>query len=128
MQNPCNCFIKAKSLNILRDLILSVVFYSKFNTSGFFLKTLRFFFGKPNFSCKKPNFWKFWEIWMFCSHSTSNWLTVSVAVDIKLAKLSCLQNFRFHFRKNHRCFKNPKFQKNPTNWVNSAASLLPLAI
>ena len=36
LQNPSNCFITAKSLNVLRDLTLSVAFYTKFNISGHF--------------------------------------------------------------------------------------------
>ena len=92
----------------------------------FFKKFQGFFLGKSNFSCKKPNFGKFWEISLFCSHSTSNWLTVSVAFDIKMAKLSCLQNFRFLFRKN-RLFLEPKMSRNPTDSFDSAAKLLPLS-
>ena len=68
------------------------------------------FFRFPIFSCKKNKFWKFWEILLFCLHWTSNWLTVSVAVDIKLAKLSCFQKLRFLSRKNHLVFQNPIFR------------------
>ena len=36
LQNPFYCFIKANSLNALRDLTLSFAFYTKFNISGHF--------------------------------------------------------------------------------------------
>ena len=101
---------KSQNLNVLRNLTTSFALYSKFVTIRGFWK-LQDFFGKPIFFCKKPSFWTFWEFSLFRLHSTSNWLSVSVAVDIKLSKLSCLQKFRFHFRKNHPCFENPIFQK-----------------
>ena len=135
LQNLCNCFLTANSLNILRDLTLSVAFYSKFNNPGHFQKFQSFFSEKP-FFLKKTNFWKFRENSLFRSHSTSNLLTVSVAVDIKLAKLGCLQKlaklgclqkFRFLFRKNH-LFLEPKMSRNLTDSFNSAATLLPLSI
>ena len=67
------------------------------------------FFRKTRLFCKKPSFWTFWEISLFHSHLTSNWLIVSVAVDIKLAKLSCFQKIIF-FRKNHLFFQNANFR------------------
>ena len=103
---------KSQNLNILRNLTNSFALYSKFVTISDFWK-FQDFFGKPIFFCKKPNSWKFWEISLFQSHSTSNWLTVSVAVDIKLAKLSCFQKFRFLFQKNHLFFQNTKFRVIP---------------
>ena len=90
----------SNSLNLLRKLPISVQIKFKLP----FSKTSRFIFEKPIFSCKKPSFWTFWEISLFRSHSKSNWLTVSVAVDIKLANLSCLQKIKFHFRKKTSIF------------------------
>ena len=68
------------------------------------------FFGKPIHLCKKPNLWTFWENSQFRLHSKSNWLTVSVAVDIKMAKLSCFQKTRFLFRKNQLVSQSPNFR------------------
>ena len=64
-------------------------------------ENFKVFFRKTHLFCKKHSFWTLWEISLFRSHSTSKWLTVSVAVDIKLAKLSCFQKFKFLFRKNN---------------------------
>ena len=117
MQNPCYCFITAKSLNVLRDLTLSVAFYSKFNNSGLLWKFQGFLSENP-FFCKNPISESFEKshcsvrIWhqigsLFPSHSPSIWLAVSVAFDIKLTKFISFQKFRFHFRKNHLFFENP---------------------
>ena len=100
---------KSQNLNVLRNLTNSFALYSKFFTISDFWQ-FQEFFGKPILFCKKPNSWKFWEISLILSHSTSNWLTVSVAVDIKLAELSCFQKFRFLFRKNHLIFQNQNFR------------------
>ena len=39
------------------------------------MKNSRFFSENASFFSKKANFWEFWEIRLFRSHSTSNWLT-----------------------------------------------------
>ena len=114
MQNPCNCFVKAKSLNVLRDLNLSVAFFSKFNTSGLFKKFQGFFSEHPIFLAKNP---------ISESFEKSD---ISVAVDTKLAKFSCFQKFKFLFRKKH-LFLEPKMSRNPTDSFDSAAKLLPLS-
>ena len=75
-------FKTAKNLNVLRNLTNSFALYSKFVTISDFWK-FQVFFGKRIFFRKKHSFWTFWEISMFPSHSTSNWLTVSIAADIK---------------------------------------------
>ena len=71
--NPQNCFITAKSLNVLRDLTLSVAFDSKINTSGHFQK-IQGFFWKTQFFLQKTQFPKI-----------SRNLYVPFALDIKLA-------------------------------------------
>ena len=109
---------KSQNLNVLRNLTNSFALYSKFVTISDFRK-IQGFFGKLIFFCKKHNFWTFWEISLLRSHSISNWLTVSVAVDIKLAKLSCFQNFRF-FLKKPSTFSEPNFSNNPNNSVDFA--------
>ena len=79
-----------------------------------FLKIARFFSQNPFFLAKNTISENFREISLFRSHWTSNWLTVSVAVDIKLAKFSCFQKFRLLFRKNHLLLE-PKLSSNPTD-------------
>ena len=91
---------KSQNLNVLRNLTNSFALYSNFVTISDFWK-FQSFYRKTHLFCKKHNFWTLWEISLFRSHSTSKWLTVSVAVDIKLAKLSCFQKFKFLFRKNN---------------------------
>ena len=100
---------KSQTLKVLRNLTNSFALYIKFVTISNFWKFQGFFRKTYLFFCKKHSFRTFWEISLFRSHSTSNWLTVSVAVDIKLAKLSCFQKFRFLFRKNNLFFQNPIF-------------------
>ena len=100
---------KSQNLNVLRNLTNSFALYSKFVTISDFRK-IQGFFGKLIFFCKKHNFWTFWEISLLRWHSISNWLTVSVAVDIKLAKLSCFQNFRFFFEKTIYFFRTQFFE------------------
>ena len=73
-------------------------------------KNVKVFSENPFFLAKNPNFWKFWEISLFPSHWTSNLLTVSVAVDIKLAKFSCFQKFRFSFSKKPSFFQKSNFR------------------
>ena len=102
-------FFKSQKLNVLRNLTNSIELYSKFVTISDFWK-IQGFFRKSHLFCKKPNFWTFWEISLFRSHLTSNWLTVSLAVDIKLAKLSCFQKFGFLFWKNHLFFRTQFFE------------------
>ena len=100
---------KSQKLNVLRNLTNSFALYSKFVSISDFWKT-QYFFGKPIFFCKKPNSWTFREISLFRSQLTSNWLTVSVAIDIKLAQLNCFQKVRFLFQKNHLFFQNPNIR------------------
>ena len=100
---------KSQNFSVLRNLTNSFALYSKIVTISDFWK-FQEFFGKPILFCKKPNIWTFWEISLFHSHSTSNWLNVSVAVGIKLAELSFFQNFRFLFQKHHLFFQNPNFR------------------
>ena len=95
-------------MNVLRNLTYSFKLYSRFVTISDFWK-FQCFFGKPIF-LKKTNSWTFRKTSLFRSQLTSSWLTVSVAVDIKLAKLSRFQKFRFLFRKNHLFFQNPNFR------------------
>ena len=100
---------KSQHLNVLRNLTYSFKLYSKFVTISDFWK-IQYFFGKPIFFLKKTNSRTFREISLFRSQLTSSWLTVSVAVDIKLSKLSRFQKIRFLFRKNHPFFQNPNFR------------------
>ena len=113
MQNLCNCVIPARGLNVLRDLTLSVAFYRKFSILAIF-KNFKFFFRKTHFFLQKPKFWKFWEILLFQSHSTSNWLIL------------------FVFKNSGSIFEKIiyflKTSKNPTDSFDSAATLLPLSI
>ena len=118
---------KSQKLNVLRNLTNSFALYSKFVTIRDFSK-FQGLFRKTHFFCKNYSFWTFWEISLFRSHSTLNWLTVSVAFDIGLAKFNCFQKIRFLFRKKPSNFSEPNFSSNPTNSVDFAASLLPLAI
>ena len=66
---------KSHNLNVLRNLTNSFALYSKFVTISDFWK-FQVFFRKTHLFCKKHSFWTFWEISLFRSHSTSNWLTV----------------------------------------------------
>ena len=51
------------------------------------------FFQDNHFFWKKPNFWTFWEISPFHSHSISNWLSST-----------CFRKLKFLFQKNHLFF------------------------
>ena len=63
------------------------------------LKNSNFFQVEP-FFWKKPSFWTFWEISVFHSHSTSNWLSPA-----------CFRKLKFPFQKNHLFFlNNPSFE------------------
>ena len=84
--------------NCTANLLPSAIF-EKFNI-----------FSENPFFFKKTNSQMFREISLFRSQLTSSWLTVSVAVDIKLSKLSRFQKIRFLFRKNHPFFQNPNFR------------------
>ena len=120
------------------------------NQIQLFCRTQVFFYSQSferfersySFSCIVQQNWNIWtslkNSMLFSENPSFLWrnahflkvlrkFTVSVALDIKFANLSCFQKFRFLFRKNH-LFLEPKLSSNPTNSVNFAASLLPLAI
>ena len=83
-------------LKFLRNLTNRVAFCSKPASISNFWKLQVFFSENASFLAKKPNFWKFWEILLFRSHSTSNWLTSTV-----------FKKFKFFSEKNVYCFEKP---------------------
>ena len=67
-------FRTAKSLNVLRNVSVSVEFYSKVATFSHF-KVISFFLEKPCTFLEQPKVWSFWETLLFQLDSTANLLT-----------------------------------------------------
>ena len=89
-QNSWNCLMFLRNLTN-RVAFYRVAFYTKLATISEFWKTKTFF--RITLFWKKPNFWTFWEIPLFHSHSASNWLSSA-----------CFRKLKFRFQKNHLFF------------------------
>ena len=99
--NQC-CFRNLFFCNVLRNITMSVAFYSKFATFIVFLKNKIFFLEKPIYFLKKtPNFRKFWEFVLF------QWPCI-----VTLLLLAILKKSRI-FSKTQSIF----FQKKTNSWT-----------
>ena len=95
-----------------------VAFYSKLAIISEFWKTPTF--QDNTFFWKKPNFWTFWEISPFHSHSISNWLSST-----------CFRKLKFLFQKNHLFFwitQILNFLRVILYQLHSTSDLIPSAI
>jgi len=119
--NPSILLKRSNFLNLLRTLLISVAFYSKFVIFSR-LQKLQVFLSKTNYILNKPKFWTFWETLLFWSQSETNLPLLVIFEKIKILFWET-RLFLFSKKNNFRTtWEMLLFQS------HSTANLLPLAI